>query len=303
MIVNFMKQTLAHLPMIRVLLNVLLFAVLAYIFMYLALSGYGVISMEVEEKITTPSGETPAPPQQPPPYHPDVIIYESQRSPGNPMKIPHILIAILVAFLIVYLAIKIGPKALKALIGFSMYVAAVYTLRGILHSLSVIYSFVMSLPLVALALCEVTPVEIKSIILAVVVGGIGALLGIMAYPILWIVILVALVAYDVWGVYKGPVKRISEEAIKYDIPLLIKIRAGDEEHFIGLGDYALPMSFLASLMKYESVYMSIVSFIGFISGTVLALIIVRRKGPQPGLLYIVPLGVLPYLILKLYMFS
>ncbi|MCD6503236.1 MAG: hypothetical protein J7K58_03290 [Euryarchaeota archaeon] len=280
--------------LLRVSANIVIFFILTYICMYLTLTGYGVISIRVEESIVSPTNGT----STPPPYHPDIVIYESQKSPENPLKVPYILTAVFLAFLLVYVILKLDPKVLKWIIGLSMYVSSVYALRGIFHSLSIIYPIVLGFPLVAVIFYKNTPSEVKSALLAIVIGGIGALLGSMAYPILWVAILTALVCYDVWGVYRGPIRHISEEALRLEIPLLVKISVKEEEHLIGLGDYALPMSFLASLMKYESVFYSFVSFVGFILGAIIALIIARRKGPQPGLLYIVPLGVVPYLILK-----
>ncbi len=267
----------------RIIFNMVLFTVVSYLFLHLILVGFGEIAHEVEEEIVL-NGTAPMPT-----YHPDVIIYESQKTPEDYGKIFTIVFSVLIAFFIVYIIFKLKATAIKYLVMIAMYISLTYSLRGLLINFPLIISLSLSAFFVFLLISKISPTEVKTTILALVVGGIGALLGSMAYPYIWASILAIMMIYDLIAVHKGPMKNIAKASIEMDIPLLIKIKGENAEHYIGLGDYVFPMSLIASLLKYGSLGYAITSLCGMFIGAVVALMVAEKRGPVPGLIYIVPL--------------
>jgi len=278
----------------KAILNMILFTAVSYLFLHLTLLGYGEIASEMEEKISS-NGYTAVPT-----YHPDVIIYESQKAPADYGKILTIVFGVIIAFFLVYIIFKLKATAIKYLIVAAMYVSLTYSLRGLLANIPLFIPLSLSAVFVFLLISKISPVEMKTIILALVVGGIGALLGSMAYPYIWASILGIMMIYDVIAVRKGPMKSIAEASIEMDIPLLIKIREETSEHYIGLGDYVFPMSLIASLLKYSSLTYALISLCGMFFGAIVALMAAEKRGPVPGLVYIVPPTLIGFMF---YMYS
>ncbi len=238
-------------------------------------------------------------PTPPPSYSPDVVIYQEQKNPQNYHKALMILLYVFIGFAIAFLVIKLGAKAFKVLLLISVGIALTYTLHGLSFRRLPFWLEVGIAATLAALFIFWRNYKFRNLVGILFSGGIAALFGSMLYPYIWAPILAAFAIYDYLAVKSGKMISLAENAVKEDLPLLIRIETGKESHYVGFGDLVFPFIMTTSLLRYLGLWAALLSWTGI--GVAMAILprIVEKKGPQAGLPYLIPgsfLGLLAYLV-------
>lgn len=197
-------------------------------------------------------------------------------------------------------------KTINALLLFAIFIAMVSTFYVLLEPLGTMLSlsiaFFVSLLLLYLMIKKKSWViaDVCGFILAV---GITAMLGISLTPVLMLVLLIALAAYDFVTVYVTKhMVSMAEGVIDLSLPVILifpesrdfrmesRNRDENKDHesepaafFLGLGDIVLPSSYVVSLSIFLDTNIALFAAIGTVVGVIALLIATTKTRANAGL--------------------
>lgn len=211
-------------------------------------------------------------------------------------------------FVMVLLMRRNRKNTINALLFFAIFIAMVSTFYVLLEpigaALSLSIAFFASLLLLYLMIKKKSWVmaDLCGFILAV---GITAMLGISLTPVLMLVLLIALAAYDFVTVYVTKhMVSMAEGVIDLSLPVILvfpenrdfrienrnRDKDGDGDHesepsafFLGLGDIVLPSSYVVSLSIFLDTGIALFAATGTVVGVIALLIATTKTRANAGL--------------------
>jgi presenilin-like A22 family membrane protease len=185
-----------------------------------------------------------------------------------------------------------------------IYLSAAFSLLGVDSTTALMLTIAASVSLTVLADLAIFRIQgkISNMVILLLGGALGAFLGISIPVTSGILILAFLAVYDIFTVYRGPVGKIAQSGFEQLRGLSFSFR----DVQMGLGD--LTFYSMLTCLVLENAGPTLVgalvfcaaSAIGVLTGVLLVLKMLEKRGMFPGLPFPVLLGLLPlavYLIL------
>ncbi len=210
-----------------------------------------------------------------------------------------------IALVVMVLLMRRNRKnTINALLLFAIFTAMASTFYVLLEPVGVVLS--LSIAFSASLLLIYLMIKKKSWVMADLCGfilavGITAMLGISLTPVLMLVLLIALAAYDFVTVYVTKhMVSMAEGVIDLSLPVIlvfpesrdfrIENRDRDKDHesepgafFLGLGDIVLPSSYVVSLSIFLDTGIALFAAIGTVVGVIALLIATTKTRANAGL--------------------